>query len=75
MKAFDSIGHRSLWNALEQCAIETQYVSLLKRLYERQKRSVLTDKESDVLERKKGTKQGDQLSSLLFNTVLRQRLR
>ena len=75
MKAFDSTGHRSLWNALEQCGIETQYVSLLKRLYERQKRSVLTDKESDVLEIKKRTKQGDQLSSLLFNTVLRQRLR
>ena len=69
MKAFDSKGHRSLWNALEQCGIETQYVSLLKRLYDK-KRSVLTDKESDVLEMKKGTKQGDQLSSLLFNTVL-----
>ena len=41
------------------------------RLYERQKRSVLTDKESDVLETEKGTKQGDPLSRSLLNTVLR----
>ena len=42
-----------------------------KRLYERQKRSVLTDKESDVFETEKGTKQGDPLSRSLLNTVLR----
>ena len=30
----------------------------------------MTDKESDMFEIKKGTKQEDPLSSLLFNTVL-----
>ena len=70
MKAFDSISHRSLWDALGHCEIEPQYVGLLKRLYERQKRSVLTDKESDVFETEKGTKQGDPLSrSLLKQSV------
>ena len=71
MKAFDSKSHRSLWDALGHCEIEPQYVGLLKRLYERQKRSVLIDKESDVFETEKGTKQGDQLSRSLLNTVLR----
>ena len=71
MKAFDSISHRSLWDALGHCVIEPQYLSLFKRLYERQKRSVLTDKESDVFETEKGTKQGDPLSRSLLNTVLR----
>ena len=75
MKAFDSISHKSLSNALEQCGIESQYVSLLRRLYERQKGSVLTDNESDVFEIKKGTKQGDPLSSILINTVLQVALR
>ena len=70
LKAFDSISHRSLWNALEQCEIEPQYIGLLKRLYEKQKGSVLTDRESDVFETKKGTKQGDPLPSLLFFNVL-----
>ena len=45
MKAFDSISHKSLWSALEQCGIEARYGSLLKRLYAEQKATVLTDKE------------------------------
>ena len=43
---------------------------LLQRLYSRQEGTVLTDKESDAFPIKRGTKQGDPLSSLLFNTVL-----
>ena len=75
MKAFDSISHRSLWDALGHCEIEPQYVGLMKRLFERQKRSVLTDKESDVFETEKGTKQGDPLSRPLSNAVLRAALK
>ena len=43
---------------------------LLQRLYSHQEGTVLTDKESDIFPIKRGTKQGDPLSSLLFNTVL-----
>ena len=43
---------------------------LLQRLYRHQEGTVLTDKNSDVFPIKRGTKQGDPLSSLLFNTVL-----
>ena len=48
---------------------------LLQRLYSQQEGTVLTDKESDVFSIKRGTKQGDPLSSLLFNTVLQYSLR
>ena len=51
-------------------AIEHDYISLLNKLYRDQKASVQTDVESNMFEIKKGTKQGDPLSSLLFNTVL-----
>ena len=70
MKAFDSIGLKSPWKALEQCGIEPQYISLFRRQYAEQKATVLTDRESDVFEIKRSTKQGDPMSSLLFNSVL-----
>ena len=73
-KAFDSITHTSIWNALKSCGIEHDYISLLKKLCRDQKATVLTDEESDMFEIKKGTKQGDPLSSLLFNTVLQKAL-
>ena len=74
MKTFDSITHKSIWNALKSCGIEHDYISLLKILYRDQTATVLTDEESDMFEIKKGTKQGDPLSSLLFNTVLQKAL-
>ena len=70
MMASGSIGHNSVWNTLKTCGIEQEYISLLKRLYKDQKTTVLTDKESDIFEIKRRTKQGDPLSSLLFNTAL-----
>ena len=74
MKAFDSITHKSIWNALKSCGIEHDYISLLKKLNRDQKATVFTDEESDMFQTKKGTKQGDPLSSLLFNTVLQKAL-
>ena len=69
-KAFDSISHKSIWDALKSCNVDHEYISLLKKLYRDQKASVLTDEESNMFEIKKGTKQGDPLSSLFFNMVL-----
>ena len=57
MQAFDSISHKSLWSALEQCGIKPQYVNLLKRVCAEQRATVLTDEESDVFEIKRGTKE------------------
>ena len=69
-KAFDSIKHSALWKSLKFYGVKPAYVRLLQRLYSQQEGTVLTDKESDVFSIKRGTKQGDPLSSLLFNTVL-----
>ena len=74
-KAFDSITHKSIWVALKSCNIDHDYISLLKKIYRDQKASVRTDKESNIFEIRKGTKQGDPLSSLLFNTVLQYSLK
>ena len=40
-KAFDSITHQSIWNALKSCSIEHDYISLLKKLYRDHKATVL----------------------------------
>ena len=74
MKAFDSITHKLIWDALNSYGIEHDYIQFLKKLYRDQKATVLTDEESDMFEIKKGSKQGDPLSSLLFNTVLQKAL-
>ena len=69
-KAFDRIKHKALWKSLVHCRIKPAYVELLTRLCSQQEGTVFTDKESDVFPIKRGTKQGDPMSSLLFNTVL-----
>ena len=74
-KAFDSITHTSNWDALKSCNIDHEYISLLKKMYKDQMASVQTDEESNIFEIRKGTKQGDPLSSLLFNTVLQYSLK
>ena len=70
MKAFDSINHNSVWDAHKSCGIEHEYINLLRTLYKNQKATAMRDKESDMFEITEGTKQGDPLSSLLFNIVL-----
>ena len=74
-KAFDSITHKSIWKALNSCGINHEYISLLKKIYKDQKASVQMVVESNMFEIEKGTKWGDLLSSLLFNTVLQNSLK
>ena len=75
MKAFDSTRHSSIWKALKTCGIERSHINLLKKQNSDQKATVMTDRDSDIFEIKRGTKQGDLLSSLLFNTLLQMALK
>ena len=74
-KAFDSITHRSIWEALNSCNVDHEYVSLLRKIYRDQKAPVQTDEESNFFDIQKGSKQGDPMFSLLFNTVLQYSLK
>ena len=67
--------HKSISHAFKSCNIDHDYISLLKKIYRYQKPSVQTDEESNIFVIRKGTKQGDPLSSLLFNTVLQYSLK
>ena len=43
MTAFDSITHKSIWDALKSCNIDHDYISFLKKICRDQKASVQTD--------------------------------
>ena len=74
-EAFDSISRKSIWEALKSCNVDHEYVSLLRKIYRDQKASVQTDEESNIFDIQNGSKQGDPMSSLLFNTVLQNSLK
>jgi len=69
-KAFDTIDHNALWEALVHQNVPPMYVRLLQQLYQDQSGRVRTDKLSRPFTIGRGTKQGDPLSSLLFNALL-----
>ena len=69
-KAFDTVEHAPLWNALHELGVQPEYVDLLKDLYRRQESTVLAGKESRPFALERGVKQGDPVSSLLFLAVM-----
>jgi len=69
-KAFDTVEHSCLWEALRQQQVPNSYVKLLHTLYAQQSATVKTDRVSRPFSIQRGTKQGDPLSSLLFNSLL-----
>ena len=70
-KAFDSIEHDAIWAALAKQGISGGYIELLQRLYADQHGRVSVDSMiSRAFALGRGTKQGDPLSTLLFNAVV-----
>ena len=69
-KAFDTVEHSCLWSALQKQGVPSGYIRVLSSLYEGQTAQVRTDRVSRPYSIMRGTKQGDPLSSLLFNSLL-----
>ena len=69
-KAFDSIIHRIMWKALENQGVPKPYIETIKDMYKDLKARIKTEIEGDYFEIKKGVKQGDPLTPILFNCAL-----
>ena len=66
-KAFDSVEHEAALYALIQQGVDPAYVALIATLYQYQLASVNESREFSV---SRGVRQGDMLSSILFNCVV-----
>jgi hypothetical protein len=69
-KAFDTVEHGALWQALREQGVDPCYVRILKTLYKDQSGRVCGKVKSKPFKICRGTKQGDPLSPMLFNAVL-----
>ena len=69
-KAFDTVEHTPLWNALSELGVEQPYIDLLKIIYSEQAATVSAGAESRAFSLERGVKQGDPISPLLFLAVM-----
>ena len=74
-KAFDSITHDKLCNSLYQQGVPKVYTHVLRRLYTEKSAQVQTYKLSKAFSICRGTRQGDPLSPILFNSALEDLMR
>ena len=74
-KAFDSVGHISLWQSLLKQGVPHVYVNFLQRLYAGQSGRVQTDCLSRSFPVLRGTRQGDPISPILFKAALEDMMR
>ena len=69
-KAFGTIDHNAIWEALHELGFPTGYTAILRRLYQGQTGQVVADANSRTFKIKRGTKQGDPISPTICSAVL-----
>lgn len=69
-KAFDTVEHGAIWDALLNQGVPAGYVAILKSLYVEQVGNIMIPTRSREFNIARGTKQGDPMSPALFNAVL-----
>ena len=69
-KAFDSIKHKTVFDALTKQGVQTKFINILKKAYNGGTAQIRTDIMSEKVKIMKGVRQGDTLSPILFTAAL-----
>ena len=69
-KAFDSVEHESVLDALKTIGIHSKYIRLIAKIYMNCSTKVRTETEGETFRMKKGVRQGDPISPKLFTCTL-----
>ena len=71
-KAFDSIQHRAVFEALRVHDIQKKYINIIKETYAEETAQIRTEKLSGKIKIMKGIRQGDTLSPVMFTAAVQE---
>ncbi|GBP48050.1 Retrovirus-related Pol polyprotein from type-1 retrotransposable element R2 [Eumeta japonica] len=71
-KAFDTIEHEKIWQALKNQGIENKYIRILKNICDNSETKIKPEKEGKEIKIERGLRQGDSLSPQLFTAILKE---
>ncbi|XP_037872508.1 uncharacterized protein LOC119629720 [Bombyx mori] len=69
-KAFDTISHDAIWEALDKCQVHDKYKNVLKNIYDKSTSCVKLENRGPEIPILRGVRQGDPLSPKIFIAVL-----
>ena len=71
-KAFDSVEHIKVMEALSNQKVAAEYIELLSSIYNNATSKIRLDRDSEIFRIERGVRQGDTISPKLFNAALEQ---